>query len=430
MTWKVRTLIAALLLGALPLTAQANNWQLTYECAYGAHDPSCGPESGPQTKFHPTLFNTQAECLTAPLPCDPILDHGGGGCDHALIGSQNRQCQCVTATCITGSLGGGGSDGPTIQLPGSDFVPGGSLLTNSQFEQIAGGFHNMGDVALLGGEYGDAFFQSRYTESFENWLGDMDRRLTAQLEEIFRSLGLNPADYPSLFSSELSDTPPTTRTFENTYLAQSYDPGAVYLQGTTPMLLRTAEQPPLVAMPPEDLRDAPANTPVTAEAISQAAQPVDQQTWGEWLKQLGADAADVLGLMAKGQNKIPPAEKFVVGKVPVVGEVVGDAMSAADAADSVVQGRPAEGAGIVVGALITKVPFFGDAVAGYTAFIAPATESVTASAQHHHNQVVNDATAYGLSPGLFGPSPEENKKAMKDNGGGWGQFIGGFFGMK
>jgi hypothetical protein len=173
-------------------------WTLRGECRGSS---ACGPLSASDTLG---TFDTQSECEAAKAGAQCVILACSSDCAPCTVTSSNFFC--------VESAAGGGAKKNTIVLPGADFLPGGSLLSQSQFEEIAGGLHGLGDISLMASGYGDAFFNPHYTDSFQNWLLDLDSRLAAQWQSAFRN---GAGDRPSLFSD--GTEPGTTRGFENAY---------------------------------------------------------------------------------------------------------------------------------------------------------------------------------------------------------------------
>jgi hypothetical protein len=70
----------------------------------------------------------------------------------------------------------------------------------------------MGDLSFLGADFGDAFFSPHYTDSFQRWAEEFQRRLAAA-----RAAGQKTGDdAPSFFSG--TKDPPSTKKYENGYI--------------------------------------------------------------------------------------------------------------------------------------------------------------------------------------------------------------------
>jgi hypothetical protein len=156
---------------------------------------------------------------------------------------------CCTAGYAVGACvfspdtgGGTGSTDVDLQIPGTEFLTSGSLLGESRYEHLAGGFHSLGDVSLMSTGYGESFFSRHYTSSTDDWFAAARQRFQNYLDANRRHRerfgagdaperpggrpppggatdrpGGRPADSP--FGGRAGATPGTTARFDDAYLA-------------------------------------------------------------------------------------------------------------------------------------------------------------------------------------------------------------------
>lgn len=221
-----KKLLLLLALGIVPAKARAG-WTFGYQLTL---EGSCASPPSVNLPPIPPNIPDQGTCEALRIQVDNISATGCTDQGCCTAGYATTACVFVADTGGGGGTGGGsGTSDLPIEIPGSEYLPPGSLLRDSPYEHIAGGFNNLGDVSLMGTGYGNAFFTRHYTTSLEDWIAASQQRFQNYLDDNRRrrerfGAGETPAElakspFASPFGGGVSRPPPTTAKFENEYMA-------------------------------------------------------------------------------------------------------------------------------------------------------------------------------------------------------------------
>jgi hypothetical protein len=209
MKYTLSVLFVALVWTAAPSAVLAG-WTFSYR---GTLEGSCGGVSFPLLPPIPAEIPNQSICESFRATVDAI---SATGCDSK---------GCCTAGYAVGPCVGSGGEGNSnspISIPGAEFLPEGSLLRDSPYEHIAGGFNSFGDVSLTGVGSGDAFFTRHYTSSTNDWIAAANQRFGNYLDsnrrhrERFGAGDTPKSPIASPFGRGIT-SPPATQQFESVY---------------------------------------------------------------------------------------------------------------------------------------------------------------------------------------------------------------------
>jgi len=305
--------VVFLTLGCLPASLLAG-WTFSYQLTVVG---VCGGVSAPPLPPIPAAIPTQQMCETLRATVDAISETGCT--DEGCCTAGYTVGPCVYVADSGGDLGGTGTGGGTqltVTLPNAALFPDGSLLPQNQFTQIAGGFYNLGNVSLLGTDYGDASFSSHYLYSTEEWFRQFQERFRLfyeQNESLLRQAGL------SIYGAAGEAGSPEQSIFENWFARMTFQPHGLPEDARITALLERMREL-------EELYDR-SYDPVLADQLEDLARRVEDIRRDLFRKQLEKGGLSPQQIDATLKNLENFSNNF--GRNPVIAEI-----SQADIADA------------------------------------------------------------------------------------------------